>query len=86
MRDCRSKASFKNVNIPINDYCFLIYCLLVNMSYYQIKNLLRVSSVTISRAKKALFKAFKSYSSKLSTIIGGIKAKVECDETVLSRR
>ncbi|KAG0434674.1 hypothetical protein DMUE_5084, partial [Dictyocoela muelleri] len=54
-KNCQKRISILNTNIEINKYIFMLYCLLLNMTYYQIKCLVDdVNNETISSARKLL--------------------------------
>ncbi|KAG0421623.1 hypothetical protein DMUE_6279, partial [Dictyocoela muelleri] len=85
-KNCRKRIPILKINIRINDFLFLLYCLLLNMKYYQIKCLINnVSNETISNARKFLRKQFKKINST-EIVLGGYNKCVEADETVLCRQ
>ncbi|KAG0420562.1 hypothetical protein EQH57_0095 [Dictyocoela roeselum] len=87
MRDCQNKKSIINTKIPINNYMFLLYCLLVNLSYSQIKCIVHnVNNEKIFTARERLRKAFQKINTSSKILLGGIGRVVETDETVISRR
>ncbi|KAG0440003.1 hypothetical protein DMUE_2054 [Dictyocoela muelleri] len=85
-KNCRKRTPLISIKIRINHYLFLIYLLILNMSYYQIKGLLgNISNETISNARKLLRREFKKINNK-EIVFGGYNKCVEADETVLCRR
>lgn len=85
-KGCQTKISLYTSKLSIEKYMFLIYGLLINLTYYQIKNLINVSDTTICRAKNHLRNLFKAYSRNHFIVLGGPNTVVECDESVISRR
>ncbi|KCZ79560.1 hypothetical protein H312_03053 [Anncaliia algerae PRA339] len=78
--------SSKNITSRERGASKVIYGILINLTYYQIKNFIHVSDATITKTKKLLRNAFKKYSEDKFIPLGGNKIFVECDETVISRR
>ncbi|KAG0420014.1 hypothetical protein EQH57_0326 [Dictyocoela roeselum] len=86
-RNCQNKKSLFNTKIPINNYMFLLYCLVVNLSYSQIKCMNdNVNNETIFTARERLRKVFNTINKQTKICLGGIGRVVEADETVISRR
>ncbi|KCZ74389.1 hypothetical protein H311_04646, partial [Anncaliia algerae PRA109] len=85
-KGCQNKTSILSSKLCLNEFLFTIYGLLINLTYYQIKNFVNVSDPTIPKIRKILQNAIKTYSQNKFIALGGMKVIVECDETVLSRR
>ncbi|KCZ81344.1 hypothetical protein H312_01225, partial [Anncaliia algerae PRA339] len=83
---CRYRQSLLNTKIPLNKYLQLVYCLILNMNYYQIKNCVAVQDEAISNARKKLRELMSAYMARQTILLGGLNCIVECDETVLCRR
>ncbi|KAG0418897.1 hypothetical protein EQH57_0633 [Dictyocoela roeselum] len=82
---CQKRISVLSTKIEIHKYLFLLYCILLNMTYYQIKCLVdNVTNETISSARKVLRAEFKKFNNDV--LLGGLGKVVEADETVLCRR
>ncbi|KAG0417775.1 hypothetical protein EQH57_0881 [Dictyocoela roeselum] len=85
-KNCRKRIPLFKINIRINEYLFILYCLLLNIKYSQIKSLVNnISNETISNARKFLRKQFKKINNN-EIVFGGYNKCVEADETVLCRR
>ncbi|KCZ81240.1 hypothetical protein H312_01317 [Anncaliia algerae PRA339] len=72
--------------IPFNKYLQLIYCLLLNLNYYQIKNCVAVQDEPISNARKKLRELVRAYMAQQNILMGILYWLVESDETVLRKR
>ncbi|KCZ78983.1 hypothetical protein H312_03634 [Anncaliia algerae PRA339] len=86
MRGCQTKTSLISSKLGLNDFLFLIYGILIDLTYYQIKNFIHASDAIITKSKKLLRNAFKKSSEDKFIPLDGNKIIVECDETVISRR
>ncbi|KAG0421007.1 hypothetical protein DMUE_6317, partial [Dictyocoela muelleri] len=83
---CRKINSITSSNLDITELVHLIYLLLNDSNYRQIKNYYGVSNGTISSIKNKLKICYDLYCNERQIFLGGLDRIVEADETVLSRR
>lgn len=85
-RGCQKRQSLYMSKMPLNKTMHIIYCLMQDFSYLQMRNCFFIADSTISRYKKLLINCYRQYCEARPVIIGGENVVVEVDETVLSRR
>ena len=86
VKGCQKRRAVLRTNLKLPEFVFLIYLLLSNASYKQIKWWYGYGEATIARVKQNLRVAYHKYLEEHPVYLGGLKIKVEADETVLSRR
>ncbi|KAG0434212.1 hypothetical protein DMUE_5263 [Dictyocoela muelleri] len=86
LKSCQKRISIKNIKIEIHRYLILLFCLLMNISYHQIKFIIgNVSNQTISSARKTIRNEFKN-NNNANILLCGYDRCFEADKTVLCRR
>lgn len=85
-KSCRKRFSIVSTNLGICSYINIIYLIITECSYKQLKRYHNLTNKTIFKIKKKLKEVFKIFMERHPIFLGGPGKIVEIDETVLSRR
>lgn len=85
-RNCRKRKSLMDFRLSICEISHIIYLIMTDCTWKQLKRYKDISNGTIMKIKKKLRSAYDIYLKRNPVYLGGLGKIVEIDESVLSRR
>lgn len=85
-RNCQFKTSIYNTKLPLQEFCLIVFKLMIGGKYNEVTTEVSVSEKTLVNIRKVLRKIYKIYIDKRKVVLGGMGFTVQCDESVICRR
>lgn len=85
-KNCQSKQSVYNTKLLFNEFCLVVYKLILGVKYSEIITEVKISARSLVNIRYLLQKKYKTFLEKRKFLLGGPNCIVQCDESVMCRR